>query len=587
MTRRPILCAAAFAAAAFALPTSALAAWSSDPAVNLSVADAAGDQVQPKVAPTSDGGCYLSWFDAIGNGFDVRVQKLDAAGNELLAHNGVLVADRGFSSTQDYGLDVDAAGNALLTFRDDSVGGVQITAAKVSPSGVLLWGASGVQLTGTSDFVAAPKIAGTTDGGAVVAWTQDVNTMVQKLDAGGVPQWTTVVLTPATGSYSVSDLHGAGTGAILSFVYQTGGFGSPRLLYAQKFDGSGSFLWGASHVAVFDGGSLQFGNFPYFVPDGSGGAVFSWYDAASLALQCYAQHITSAGAEAFAHNGAAASTNGVRVRVSPWAAYNPSTGETFLFWTEENSAQSMFGVYGQKFDAAGNRQWGAEGSVIVPVGADGITMVRCLTEGTGAFAYWSQAASFGQDKLRAARLDAAGAIDVTAFDFASTPSGKSRLDVARSTAGFAVLAWSDDRSDAGDVLAQNVNPDGSLGAATDVSADPGMGAGTAAAASARGAGLGITAAWPNPTAQGVRFAWSAAAGAGDVELGVYDVRGKLVRRLGAGPASGASAPEGTRGGGTGVWDGRDEAGAPVTAGVYWLRLHEGAESAAARVIVAR
>ena len=41
---------------------------------------------------------------------------LDAGGNEHWAHNGVLVADRDMSSTEDYGLDIDADGNALLAF---------------------------------------------------------------------------------------------------------------------------------------------------------------------------------------------------------------------------------------------------------------------------------------------------------------------------------------------------------------------------------------------------------------------------------------------------------------------------------------
>ena len=108
----------------------ASAQWSTDPAVNLAVADASGDQVQPKVAPTLDGGCYISWFDSIGNGFDVRVQKLDVNGNELWAHGGVLVFDRNLSWTMDYGLDVDAAGNALLAFRDDNGSTTQIVASK-------------------------------------------------------------------------------------------------------------------------------------------------------------------------------------------------------------------------------------------------------------------------------------------------------------------------------------------------------------------------------------------------------------------------------------------------------------------------
>jgi hypothetical protein len=49
-----------------------------------------------------------------------------------------------------------------------------------------------------------------------------------------------------------------------------------------------------------------------------------------------------------------------------------------------------------------------------------------------------------------------------------------------------------------------------------------------------------------------------------VELAVYDVRGRLVRRLVDG-----ERPAGT----TEVdWDGRDDAGRRVAAGVYWFRL---------------
>ena len=77
------------------------AEWSDDPASNLVISDRAGEQVQAKIVPTPDGGAYISWFDNADGGYDVYLQRLDVAGNELWAHNGVLVADRGFSSTQD------------------------------------------------------------------------------------------------------------------------------------------------------------------------------------------------------------------------------------------------------------------------------------------------------------------------------------------------------------------------------------------------------------------------------------------------------------------------------------------------------
>ena len=101
-------------------PFTATAAWPTDPAVNLAIGDRTGEQVQPKVRATADGGCYISWFDNSAGGYDVYLQRLDPAGDEQWVHNGLLLADRSFSSTEDYGLDVDTAGNAVLAFRDEN-----------------------------------------------------------------------------------------------------------------------------------------------------------------------------------------------------------------------------------------------------------------------------------------------------------------------------------------------------------------------------------------------------------------------------------------------------------------------------------
>lgn len=445
-----------------ALLSSVLHAQWSGAATNLALADAAGEQTQCKVVATDDGGCYVSWFDNQSGGYDVRLQRLDADGVEQWAHGGVLIADRSFSSTQDYDLDVDAAGNALLAFRDDRITGTQITATKVDASGAQVWGATGVQLTATTAFVAAPKVAGTTDGAVVVAWTQDATTKVQGLDASGATAWGPVTFTPGAGSYTASDMHDADAGSVIvSFVHQTGGFGSPRHILAQKLDAAGALLWGAGHVAVFDGGSIQLGNFPPFVPDGAGGAVFSWYSVSPL--QCRAQRVLANGSEAFAHDGVALSTDATRVRVSPSAGFAPATGEVIAFWTEQNALQSMDGVYGQKLDASGARQWGSEGLALVPLGAVQRSFVRTLVRGTGAYVSWIASPAFGQDQVFAARVAGDGSSLVAPFSIATTLSSKGRLDAAFGAQGFAIQAWVDGRSDAGDVYVQNVQVDGSLG----------------------------------------------------------------------------------------------------------------------------
>ena len=139
----------------------ATAQWSTDPAVNLVLSDRSGEQVQPKVAATADGGAYVSWFDNADGGYDVYLQRLDARGFEQWAHNGILIADRSYSSTQDYGLTVDTAGNALLAYRDDQGAFERVSAFKVSPAGTPLWGPNGIQLTNAPASVgrAVPLVA--------------------------------------------------------------------------------------------------------------------------------------------------------------------------------------------------------------------------------------------------------------------------------------------------------------------------------------------------------------------------------------------------------------------------------------------
>lgn len=544
--------------------SSASAAWSLDPSQNLAVADAVGDQIFPKVAPTDDGGCYVSWFDNIANGFDVRIQKLDVMGEEVFPHNGALVADRSLSWVMDYGLDVDSSGNAIIAFRDDRFGSDQITAAKIAPDGALLWGAMGIQLTSTTDFVASPKIAGTMDGGTVVAWTQDSDVRLQKLDAAGSPVWNPeIVFTPAVGSYTVCDLHDSGPSVIVSFAHMIGAFPSPSHLLAQKLDAYGSLLWDADHVAVFDGGSLQFGYFPPFAYDGMGGAVFFWYDTMTMQLQCSAQHILFDGTEAFGHNGSPVSINPARVRVNPWASFDPMTGETYVFWREQDSGQSQDGLYGQKFDAAGNRQWTDQGIVYIPVGSDYIDLVRCLRSGDGVLVFWLRDPGGDQDRLYGMHVDPAGAVDIETFDVASAPSGKSRLFVAKSASRYAILAWSDSRNDEGDILAQNVNPDGTLG-------DPVTGISSVDSPSR----LLLSPPRPNPTSGIVHIHYRAPEQQ-NAKLRIYDIRGRVIRNLEVDRGTARCA----------VWDGLDKNGSHVETGVYFLRLVFGRESRMEKIIV--
>lgn len=449
----------------------AWAQWSSDPMMNLALADKVNnDQVQPKVKPLANNQWYVSWFDGGSVGYDVYLQRLDATGVEQYPHDGNLVASLSNSSTEDYGLDIDTKGNALLAFLDTREGtNQQVTAAKMSKGGNPLWGMNGVQLTNDSNGHYAPKITGTSDGGVVVAWTNGfgstANVKVQKLDANGVPVWSHPVVFHESGfQYFLSDLHAADNGSVIvSWVKESGFFGDKQLR-ANKISANGKVMWGAGNVAIFDQGSLQFGNFPKFILDGSGGAVFGWYTAQPT-LQCWAQHIRADGSEAFPHNGAAGSTDSNNIRVEPSVSYRAKTDETFLFWTEEDSNQFYNGVYGQKFDGQGNSQWSPTGVVVVPLGPMNETdsFVENVQTGTGALVFWVDSPGYGMSTIQATRLNGKGNVTCAQFAVSTAPANKYGLAYDTARSGMMAVAWADDRIGNNSIYIQNVNSNCTLG----------------------------------------------------------------------------------------------------------------------------
>ena len=467
---------------ALTFTTSAWAQWSSDPNQNLALSDIPdADQVQPKVVPLGDNGFFVSWFnnnpnDPPPNGYDTYLQRLDSNGYEQFVHDGIQIAKLTNSSTEDYGLGVDTQGNALLAFLDtrQNPDFQQVTVTKVSPSGVQLWGANGIQLTSGDPEAHQPKVVGTSDGGVVVAYTaygpKYSFIVVQKFDANGKPQWASttlqnngIILSENKADYQVCDLEASDNGSVIVSFSRDTGFRSNRYLYANKFSASGKLLWGTTPVHVWDGGSLQLGNYPSFLSDGSGGAVFAWYSS-SPALEVHVQHINAAGAEVFPHNGVVPSIDGSQIRVDPSASYNPSTQEIVVSYEEEDQLQSMSGVSAQKFDATGNRQWGDTGLVIVPLqGDDAEIFQRTVQIDDGVFVFWIDQQVTQQATLQGVKLNNDGSTACAQFAVSSVQSSKSRPWTAQAANNNTVIAFEDFRDGNSNLYIQNINPDCTLG----------------------------------------------------------------------------------------------------------------------------
>lgn len=451
---------------------SALADWSSNPVTNTPVATVAGDQIQPKVVPGPDGGSYVSWFDNRVGGYDVYLQRFDRDGNPLWTENGILIADLDNSSTQDYWLCSDGVDGCVLTFLDTRFGGVKVTATRVDAEGSQVWGDDGVQMVGAGASQNSPRVSLTGDGAIVVGWTDSSATGLHRFNLAGEAAWATpVFLTVAGAGLTLADLQpGDGTSVIASMVRATG-FAGAKTLRAQKVDATGALLWGATHVTVFSSGSLQFGNFPAFLSDGAGGAVFAWYTTGPL--QSWAQRVNAAGAIQWGTNGVSVTTTTTKERVSPSVAFDPASQTTYVGFLDHTPASSLYGVGAQAFDAAGARLWGANGATILATQTNFGTreMEAEVLDGKPTFFYVRDLA-FNNGTLFAAALNGDGtpAWRGTSVTLGAQALGYSRLETL-AKGDHVVAIWQDTRnspSDGEDLFGDAILPDGSLGVPPDV-----------------------------------------------------------------------------------------------------------------------
>jgi hypothetical protein len=469
-------------AAALAAST-AHAQWSVDPANNLMVAaHTAGDQDLPHMVATPDGGFYISWLDA-GAGYSVRLQRLDADGNLQWGPTGILVYARTEQFVYDYGLTVDTAGNAVLSFDagqlapSNTLPGGNILVSKVAPDGSFVWGAAGIQVSPPGEIEYLGKVAATSDGGVAVAWFDaNNNVKVKKFDANGVSQWSG---TPSFGGF-LADIRASDNGSAIIAVRT----GAGALITQKLAAADGSAMWGASALVLSDGttttGGLSNGAAPPFISDGAGGAVYAWSVCLGVSsCTSRVQHVSAAGVRLFADNsfnGVDVSANnavdgtGIDGQVIPSAVYDAATGDIYVMWEEGQQTSNFFAAtFAQRIDSAGTRQWTDDGKQLDAFIPNGVTtVVSQLVVGSapnGFLAAWSNGTSqFPQTKIHVQRLDVDGNYvwSPVPVDIKTSSAETDRLIAATSTNGFAAYAWVDNdaHNGIGDLRAQNIRYDG-------------------------------------------------------------------------------------------------------------------------------
>lgn len=453
------------------------AQWSSNPAQNTEVSVGSGDQVLTKVATTSDGGCYVSWFDNSGSGYVVRLQRFNAFGVKQFAADGLIVSSNPQSSSLvDYDMIADDSNNAIITFTDTRNGSeINPFAYKISPTGTFMWGANGIGLSSDNPvFQPNPRVVQTSDGNYVFIWvfaSTPRKAHMQKLSRGGAKMWSANnVVISLQGSEMVDwPKHVASDNGSIITMYSgyTGSFINPQnyRIYTQKFSTTGTSVWNPNPDTVYALGRVSGFYNPPIASDYNNGAVFTWIDdRSSTNGSPYVQRVNSAGVKQFPVNGAWVVGANAFLRNQPFSVYVPSSGETYCFWRDNNFNQSQSGIYGQRFNSAGVRQWGDEGKIFLPMTTIVPTYIWIGAKDTNIVCVYSQQTGGTTYEMKALRTGPSGVIHWST-NVGTTPSTKTQAStqIFRTTTGMVYTSWGDDRNGSSDIYIQNVSINGALG----------------------------------------------------------------------------------------------------------------------------
>ena len=466
-----IVCAAALVAVA----PSALAQYSSNPALPETVSATGGDDVQAKIAPAPSAGKYISYFS--GSGYDVFVSRLDSNGNILWS---TMVEDRAFSSTTDYGMASDSLGNAYVCYNaiDAVSGNAQFKVSSVDSTGAIRW--STAIYTYSSNSYASlgnARCVVATDGYVWGAGSVGFDSTVSRLDPATGAATFSNYITEASAKQICSGMQPSTDGAVLLSTVRYTTTYSNKILRIRKINTDGTYAWGGTAgTAAATTGNIQTGNFPDFISDGAGGAYLSWYTTSPL--NCRAQHCDSSGVMTFGTDGTlvaqstTANFGGTTTTVSrtnPVAILGPDGRlyEYFRAYSASIAGIVWYGIGAQCIDSTGAAQWGTDGVLVEDYApsSGGVLFDRqtCaairLDTGVGV-AYTNYVTAVNCSAI-AARMNADGTV-AWKSTFASDPTTKYRFCASPITTG-SILAWQANNGGSSDVFAGRVNSDGSVG----------------------------------------------------------------------------------------------------------------------------
>ena len=438
--------------------------WSNDPGnpVNL------GSGIQPQIVSTSDGGAYVAWLTS-GN-FHIYLQRLDINGDPQWNPGGLLVSDATNSSwiaVYHMNLAVDGDNNAIISAVDTRTGNWEVYAYKMDPDGNPVWNENGLVLSSNGSENISPRLSiEPLENSIVVSWFESTNNSslhLQRISSTGDMLWGASGISVSTFNASLVSPQSAlsSDGHILvQAIKQTGSF--PALssqVIMQKYALEGTAQWSA-WLPLADPVGFPLGNWLQDIqPDLNGGAFSSWTEMTSQNQTGKIQSVSDTGTLEWT-SATEASTSANNFRVSPRLALANDGSGVYAVWGESDANQINRGILAQRIDTTGTRMWGDGGLAVETMGLSSFLDINTDQVDDDLLISYIRQYSFGTMDIFASRLESDGSFawDTERAPVTNSAAEKSDLNMTRGP-GCAFLTW----SEAGNIKAHCLLDDGTLG----------------------------------------------------------------------------------------------------------------------------
>ncbi|MBX2992054.1 MAG: hypothetical protein KF749_12930 [Bacteroidetes bacterium] len=334
---------------------------------------------------------------------------------------------------------------------DDSRRGSGLTdvyGQRIDVSGLVRWTTNGVPVAIGTGFGAGFSQATTDgDGGAIVTWQDrrvDYSQIyAQSVSSAGVVRWTTngVALSTNLAEHAMAAIASDDAGGAIIVYQDTRTDGD---IYAQRVNQSGALLWPVNSDTVVVAAGTQ--SHPVIMSDGAGGAIVAWRDQRSGADDVYIQRLNAAGVRQWSANGVAICTAaGLQYNI---AIVSDGLGGAIIAWQDERGGTSD--IYAQRVNSAGSTQWTTNG-IAVCTASNLQTFPKLAYDGAGgAIITWMDFRIGTRYQVYAQRVSDAGthwAIDGVPL----SPSAFTQINpsIAGDGAGGGIIGWSDVRAGLG------------------------------------------------------------------------------------------------------------------------------------------